>query len=226
MTMTLTEAFKNRFLNAYASQGAGIKQVVLAMAACLLLSAAIDLVYCMRTRKHGVSRRFMVSLTAVSLITLAFVLTIESSIVVSLGMIGALSVIRYRMAVKGPMEMMFLVWSVSVGIICGAGLYYIAVPLTALVGLVVLLSGRAPGAVRNRLLALDGRYPYDAARLESVLKRHARWHRVRTENIHNGDVNLVIELHRTQDEAALIEEIREMSDFHDATLQTQEGVVD
>lgn len=224
--MTLTEAFKNRFLNAYASQGAGIKQVVLAMAACLLLSAAIDLVYYIRKRKHGFSRRFMVSLTAVSLITLSFVLTIESSIVVSLGMIGALSVIRYRMAVKGPMEMMFLVWSVSLGIICGAGLYFIAVPLTALVGLIVLLSDRAPGAVRNRLLALDGCYPYDAARLESVLKRHARWHRVRTENIHNGDVNLVIELHQTRDEAALIEEIRQLSDFHDATLQTQEAVVD
>lgn len=224
--MTLTEAFKNRFLNAYASQGAGIKQVVLAMAACLLLSAAIDLVYYIRKRKHGFSRRFMVSLTAVSLITMSFVLTIESSIVVSLGMIGALSVIRYRMAVKGPMEMMFLVWSVSLGIICGAGLYFIAVPLTALVGLIVLLSDRAPGAVRNRLLALDGCYPYDAARLESVLKRHARWHRVRTENIHNGDVNLVIELHQTRDEAALIEEIRQLSDFHDATLQTQEAVVD
>lgn len=224
--MTLTEAFKNRFVNAYASQGAGIKQVVLAMAACLLLSAAIDLVYYIRKRKHGFSRRFMVSLTAVSLITLSFVLTIESSIVVSLGMIGALSVIRYRMAVKGPMEMMFLVWSVSLGIICGAGLYFIAVPLTALVGLIVLLSDRAPGAVRNRLLALDGCYPYDAARLESVLKRHARWHRVRTENIHNGDVNLVIELHQTRDEAALIEEIRQLSDFHDATLQTQEAVVD
>lgn len=224
--MTLTEAFKNRFLNAYASQGAGIKQVVLAMAACLLLSAAIDLVYYIRKCKHGFSRRFMVSLTAVSLITLSFVLTIESSIVVSLGMIGALSVIRYRMAVKDPMEMMFLVWSVSLGIICGAGLYFIAVPLTALVGLIVLLSDRALGAVRNRLLALDGCYPYDAARLESVLKRHARWHRVRTENIHNGDVNLVIELHQTRDEAALIEEIRQLSDFHDATLQTQEAVVD
>ncbi len=224
--MNLAETFKNKFLNAYAEQGVDVRRALIAMLLCLVIALVIAFAYFCRNRKHGFSMRFAVSLVAVSLISMAFVLTLETSIVVSLGMVGALSVIRYRMAVKSAMDMMFLFWSISLGIICGAGLYFVAVPLTALMGLVILLSDRKPEEARNRLLALDGRYPYDAARLEAVLKRHAQWHRVRTENIHNDDVNLVVELHRTREEAALLKELRQLSDFHDATLQTQEGVVD
>ena len=224
--MGLREAFKDRFLTAYAGQGASLKRVLLAMAACLLLSLVVDFVYYLRTRKHGFSMRYAVSLTAMSVITLAFVLTIESSIVVSLGMIGALSVVRYRMAVKSALDMLFMFGSISLGIICGVGLYFIAVPMVAILCVAVLLSDEAPGTERHKLLALDGRYPYDESRLNALLKRHAGWYRVRTESIHNGDVNLVIELHRTLDENALIEALRGSEDFHDVSLQAQEGVVD
>ena len=224
--MNLVEIFKNRFLNAYAGQGASLKRVLIAMAACLLLSLAMDAVYYLRTRKHGFSMRFAVSLSAMSLITLAFVLTIESSIVVSLGMVGALSVVRYRMAVKGALDMLFMVGAIVLGIICGVGLYFIAVPMVALLGAAVLLSGEAPEVKRNKLLALDGRFPYDEAKLNALLKRHARWYRVRTENVRNDGVNLVVELHRTKDEGALIEALRATGDFHDVSLQVQEGVVD
>ena len=224
--MNLAEIFKNRFLNGFAGQGASLMRVLIALGACLMLSLVLDAVYWLRTRKHGFSRRFALSLTGMSLITLSFVLTIESSIVVSLGMIGALSVIRYRMAVKGVLDMLFMVASIVLGIVCGVGLYFVAGPMVALLSAAVLLSGEAPEVKRNKMLALDGRFPYDEAGLNALLKRHARWYRVRTENVRNGDVNLVIELHRVADENALIEALRACGDFHDVSLQVQEGVVD
>ncbi len=224
--MGLREAIKTRFLNAHIGQGASLKRVLMAMAACLLLSMALDCAYYIRNHKRGFSMRFAVSLTAMSMITLAFVLTIQSSIVVSLGMVGALSVVRYRMSVNSTMDMLLLVGSIALGIICGAGLYYIAAPMAALLCGMLLLPDGSSGSDRNKLLALDGRYPYDRARLNALLKRHARWHRVRSESIHNADVNLVIELHQTKDESALIEALRGAGDFHDVSLQVQEGVVD
>ena len=69
------------------------------------------------------------------MITAALILTMQSSVVLSLGMVGALSIVRFRTAIKDPMDLMFLFWSISVGIICGAGLAQVAVILSVVVTL-------------------------------------------------------------------------------------------
>ena len=96
-----------------------------------------------------------------SVITAAIILAMQSNLVISLGMVGALSIVRFRTAIKDPMDLVFLFWSISIGIICGAGLYEVAL-LTCLVVTILILvlenlpASRAPGhpLYRNHELRL------------------------------------------------------------------------
>ena len=100
------------------------------IAATLIVTALLALyifaIYRLVTRKVFYSKNFNISLAVMSLITAAIILAMQSNLVISLGMVGALSIVRFRTAIKDPMDLAFLFWSISVGIICGAGLYEVA----------------------------------------------------------------------------------------------------
>jgi uncharacterized membrane protein YhiD involved in acid resistance len=226
--MSFSDIFKKGFLNSYTNTEITFQYAVIAMLVCVLISVVICAVYYFKSRKYFFSKEFAVSLVALAIITTAVILTIQSSIVVSLGMVGALSIVRFRTAIKNPLDLVFLFWAIAVGIICGAGIYYIAVALTLIVGIVVLLSDEVPGLPRNKILVLDGTYPYREEELTKILKKHTKYFNVRSESVHNDSVNLIIEVRgrATVESGALIGEIRAMGEFHDVSLLVQEGAVD
>jgi len=224
--MSIRDIFKRGFLTSYANTDITFRYAMLAMLICLMLSLVICAVYYFKARKYFFSKEFAVSLVALSVITVSVILTIQASVVVSLGMVGALSIVRFRTAIKNPLDLVFLFWSISTGIICGAGLYYIAVPLMLILGVAILLSDEVPGVNRNRILVLDGRYPYDAAQTMAIVKKYAKWYNVRTESVHNDEVNLIVEVRRVKDSAGLIKALRDTGAFHDVSLLVQEGTID
>jgi len=79
-----------------------------------------------------------------AVVTAGIILAMQSSIVISLGMVGALSIVRFRTAIKDPMDLLFLFWSIGTGIICGAGLYEIAIILAVLVTLSIIFLDAFP----------------------------------------------------------------------------------
>lgn len=224
--MSFGDVFKKGFLNSYANNEITFQYAVTAMCVCLLISIVICIVYYFKSRKYFFSKEFAVSLMALSVITVSVILTIQSSVVVSLGMVGALSIVRFRTAIKNPLDLVFLFWSISVGIICGAGIYYIAVPLTLILGIAILLSDEIPGISRNKLLVLDGIYPYDTEDLKRILNKNVSWFRIRTESVHNDDVNLIIEVRRIKDSESLIADLKQNGDYHDVSILIQEGSVE
>ena len=224
--MSFNDIFKKGFLSSYANTEITFKYAVVVMAITLVISLVAVAVYYFKSRKYFFSKEFAVSLAALSVTTTSVILTIQSSVVVSLGMVGALSIVRFRTAIKNPLDLVFLFWAISIGIICGAGLFYIAVSLTLILAVAILLSDEVPGVARNKILVLDGRYPYDEAALTALLKKHVRWYNIRTESVHNDDVNLIIEVRRVKDGGALIKALRETGAFHDVSLLVQEGSVD
>ena len=224
--MGFNDIFKKGFLTSYANTEITFRYAVLAMLICLAISLVICTVYYFKSRKYFFSKEFAVSLVALSVITVSVILTIQASVVVSLGMVGALSIVRFRTAIKNPLDLVFLFWSIATGIICGAGLYFIALPLTLILGIAILLSDEVPGVSRNRILVLDGSYPYDEAQTLSIVKKYAKWYNVRTESVHNDAVNLIIEVRKVKDSPALIRELRQTGAFHDVSLLVQEGTID
>lgn len=224
--MNFSDIFKNSFLKSYSNQDVSFQGVVICLLFCLLLSSLVCCVYYFKSRKYFFSKEFAVSIVALSIITAAVILTIQSSIVVSLGMVGALSIVRFRTAIKNPLDLVFCFWAITIGIICGAGINYIAVGLTLLLGVIILLSDEIPGVSKHKILVVDGNYPLNREELYKIIGKHCRYFNVRTETVHNETVNLIIELKGLKDDGALIDSLKELGCFHDISIIQQEGTID
>ena len=142
--MSFRDIFKKSFLEGFSSTEITSVTVVAALGIAGLLALYIFLVYRIMTRKAFYSKSFNISLVGVTEITAALILTMQSSVVLSLGMVGALSIVRFRTAVKDPLDLMFLFWAISVGIICGAGQALIAVALSVVLTLVIMILNKFP----------------------------------------------------------------------------------
>ena len=142
--MNFSDIFKQSFLDGFVGTELGFKEILMVFLITACLAAYIFLVYRVVTRRTFYSKNFNIALAMLCMITAAVILTIQFSIVISLGMVGALSIVRFRTAVKDPMDLVFLFWSIGTGIICGAGLAEIAVILALLLTAGVLLLDRLP----------------------------------------------------------------------------------
>ena len=135
--MNFIDIFKKSFLEGYASVRIDVAQIVMCMVITVLIAGYVFLIYRTVNKNAFYNRNFNLSLIALSVITAAVILTIQSNIVISLGMVGALSIVRFRTAIKDPMDLVFLFWSISVGIICGAGLAVVAVVASIIITVII-----------------------------------------------------------------------------------------
>ncbi len=126
----------------------------LTMLLAFVLGLFILYVYRKTFKGVMVSRSFGVSLMALTLITSLIIMAITSNIILSLGMVGALSIVRFRSAIKEPMDIAFLFWSISVGIVVGAGLIPMAIFGSLFIGLVLILFARGQGVDAPYLLVV------------------------------------------------------------------------
>ncbi|MDO4982613.1 MAG: DUF4956 domain-containing protein [Eubacteriales bacterium] len=120
----------------------------------LVLGLCIYAVYRIQTRSSFFSASLAVSLVGVAVVTCGIIITIQYSLVVSLGMVGALSIVRFRTAIKDPVDLLYLYWSISVGIICGAGITRLAIYLSVIVAAVIIILGNIPTVRAPMLLVV------------------------------------------------------------------------
>ena len=142
--MSYGDIFRKSFFEGYASSALSVKSIMICMAVTILISAYIFILYRLINRQSFYNKNFNISLPAMAIITAAIILTIQSSIIISLGMVGALSIVRFRTAIKDPMDLVFLFWSISVGIVCGAGFAIIAVIASIALTCAILLADHLP----------------------------------------------------------------------------------
>lgn len=135
--MTFDDVFKSSFLEQAADLS--IVDMLLAMAFAFALGLFIFYVYKKTFTGVMYSASFGVALIAMALITTLIILAVTSNIILSLGMVGALSIVRFRTAVKEPLDIAFLFWAISVGIVVGAGLLPLAVICSLIIGVVLLV---------------------------------------------------------------------------------------
>jgi len=129
-------------------------QILIGVSVALLCSIIIYAVYRIFYRGVCYSENFNLLLVITSLVTTFIIMTISANIVLSLGMVGSLSIIRFRSAVKDPLDVGFLFWSVAVGITCGAGLYQTAVLCTLFIAAVYVVGVLLRFSVRKYLLVI------------------------------------------------------------------------
>lgn len=135
--MTFNDIFKSSFLEKASSFS--ILDMVIALVLAFVIGLFIFLVYKKTFRGVMYSENFGVSLVAMTLITTLIILAVTSNVVLSLGMVGALSIVRFRSAIKEPLDIAFVFWSISIGIVLGAGLIPLAVFGSVFIGIILLL---------------------------------------------------------------------------------------
>ena len=135
--MSFNDVFKSSFLESVIEFS--IPDTIIGLAAALLLGLFIFVIYKKALTGVMYSSGFALTLTGLSLVTTLVIMAVTSNVVLSLGMVGALSIVRYRTAVKDPLDVGFLFWTVAVGVTCGAGLYLISLMGTVAIALVYIL---------------------------------------------------------------------------------------
>lgn len=222
--MSFKDIFKKSFLEGYSGAEITSVTVIVALVIACALALYIFLVYRVITRKTFYSKNFNISLAGITVITAALILTMQSSVVLSLGMVGALSIVRFRTAVKDPMDLMFLFWSISVGIICGAGLAQVAVILSIVVTVGVLVLNQLPVAKVPMILVVNASDIEIEGKVTEILSQFSKHYTVKSRNMTKDTLDLVIEI-RTADGGKLIKQLMSIDDVTSASLLSHDGEV-
>ena len=198
------------------------------IAATLIVTALLALyifaIYRLVTRKVFYSKNFNISLAVMSLITAAIILAMQSNLVISLGMVGALSIVRFRTAVKDPIDLAFLFWSISIGIICGAGLYEIALVTSVGVTVFILVLDMLPVGKAPMMLVVNSSEMNGEKAVLDVVGKYARYYKVKSRNLSKGRLDLVIEL-KVKEESALVSEVAALDGMLSASMISHDGEV-
>lgn len=219
--MTFSDIFKSSFLENISS--VTVFDMALALILAFGLGIFIFLIY--KKTYNGVmySSSFGVTLIALTMITTVLILAVTSNVVLSLGMVGALSIVRFRTAIKEPLDIAFLFWSIAVGIILAAGMIPLAVIGSVIIGLILLVFVNRKSRCNPYIVVLqcDGYESEQAARayIENKTKRCV----VKNKTAQKGFVELNLEIRLKDDNTDFINELSEMPGVQSAVLVSYNG---
>ncbi len=219
--MTFSDIFKSSFLENVTS--VSIFDMVLALALAFCVGIFIFLVY--KKTYSGVmySSSFAVTLVALTMITTLVILAVTSNVVLSLGMVGALSIVRFRTAIKEPLDIAFLFWSIAAGIVLAAGLIPLAVFGSIFIGIFLLIFANRKDHSNPYIVVIrcDGH----EAEVEAVnfLKRVSKRCVTKSKSAQRGEVELNMEIRLMDDNTDFINQLSEMPGVHSAVLVSYNG---
>lgn len=222
--MSYADIFKKSFLEGYASSDLSVKSIAVCMIITTLIAAYIFILYRMLNRQSFYNKNFNLALPALAIITAAIILTIQSSIIISLGMVGALSIVRFRTAIKDPMDLVFLFWSISIGIVCGAGFAIIAVIASVVLTCILLLADRLPIAKAPQILLVNSKTFENEEEIMEIIRKYCMLHKVKARNLTSDHLDMAIEV-RVKDEAVLVKELMRLEQVTSASLIAHDGEV-
>ncbi len=219
--MTLSDIFKSSFLENVTS--VSVLDMVLAMVLAFAIGLFIFLIYKKTYAGIMYSSSFGVTLVALTMITTLVILAVTSNVVLSLGMVGALSIVRFRAAIKEPMDIAFLFWAIAVGIVLAAGMIPLAVFGSVIIGLILLVFANRKESVNPFIVVLkcSGQEAEDAAvkYLTEQTKRCA----VRSKTVQKGDIELTCEVRLAGEDTSFINTLSDMPGVSSAVLVAFNG---
>ena len=216
------DIFKNGFVEKFTSEDITVLQIFGVLCLVALISVYIFAVYCLVTGKTFYSKNFNISIAALAMITAAIILAVQSNIVISLGMVGALSIVRFRTAVKDPLDLCFLFWSIAVGICCGAHMAEIAIILSVFMTLLVFALDKLPMGQAPMILVVNMEDAGMEPMLVDKIKEYCKYFEIKSRNIRENNCNVVIEL-RVKDEYGLVQGIKQLKGIKNVSLVSHDG---
>ena len=219
--MTFNDIFKSSFLENVTA--ISIFDMALALVLAFGLGMFIFLVYKKTYQGVMYSSSFGVTLLALTMITTLVILAVTSNVVLSLGMVGALSIVRFRTAIKEPLDIAFLFWSIAAGIVLAAGMIPLAVIGSVVIGLILLIFVNRKSHVNPYIVVLqcDGRESEAAAR--NCLEKRTQRCCVKSKTAQKGRIELNLEIRLKDDNTDFINDLADMEGVHSAVLVSYNG---
>ncbi len=180
-----SDIFKNSFITESGATTLTVPKAAAIIIASLILGAVICLVYKLTYKGVLFSANFCLSLLAMELITTFIIMTVTSNVILSLGMVGALSIVRFRTAIKDPMDIAFLYFAICAGIMTGAGLIGLAAVGVIIVGAVLFLAGKLPAKDEAYILMITVEEQDEEAVCKYIIKSTAKC-QLKSKTVSNG----------------------------------------
>lgn len=219
--MTFQDIFKSSFLENVGSVSAF--DMVLALILAFGLGMFIFLVYKKTFSGVMYSSSFGVTLIALTMITTVVILAVTSNVVLSLGMVGALSIVRFRTAIKEPLDIAFLFWSIAVGIVLAAGMIPLAVVGSLAIGIVLLVFVNRKPHLNPYIVVLSCEGHTSEQKALDFLTGKVRKCVVKSKTAQKGLVELNLEIRMKEDNTDFINELADMDGINSAVLVSYNG---
>lgn len=222
--MKFQDVFKKSFLEGFTGSDISTTKIAVTMLVTCILALYIFAMYRLVTRKTFYSKTFNIAIAIIAIITAGIILAMQSSLVISLGMVGALSIVRFRTAIKDPLDLIFLFWSISIGIICGAGLFEVALLMSILVTIALIGLDLVPVAKAPMILVINSEDKTKEEQIISIVAQYTKVYKVKSRNISKNNLDMIIEI-RTKEDAKLANEISNLDKITTVSLLSHDGEV-
>lgn len=223
--MKIQDYFKksvwSSFMDGQGMTGDFAVKIAVAMAFAVLLGVAIYKIYGAYFSGVVYSRSFATSLLGITVLTCMLTLAISSNIVISLGMVGALSIVRYRTAIKDPMDLLYLFWAISVGITLGAGLYLLAAVTMAIMTLIIHITYNRQK--KGLVYIMVVHYETEMAGNEVMRAVGNIRHQLKSKTFRGELTEMTVELFCRNDNTVFLERIKAVEGVQDVTLIQYNG---
>lgn len=219
--MTFSDVFKSSFLSNINSFST--LDVLLALGLAFVIGLFIFLIYKKTYQGVMYSDSFGVSLIAMSMITSLVIIAVTSNVVLSLGMVGALSIVRFRTAIKEPMDIAFLFWAIAVGIVLGAGLLPLAIIGSVIIGIIIVVfSTRKIGDTPYILVVSCENEETENAAYE-LIKAEAKKSLLKSKAVNKLGVELTYEVRIKDDNTGFVNKVSAVDGVTNAVLVSYNG---
>ncbi|MCR5686971.1 MAG: DUF4956 domain-containing protein [Lachnospiraceae bacterium] len=192
--MSFKDLISNNFISGFSGADITVAEIITTLGVTFLIALYLFAVYRFITENAFYSKEYNISMVAMAIVTAGIILAMQSSLVISLGMVGALSIVRFRTAIKEPIDLLFLFWSIGTGIICGAGLYKVAVVLAVCVTIAIALLKFIPESRTGMMLFVGSAGKIPSEELYGAVKPYGRIVSVKSVNMTSSGTNAVYEV--------------------------------
>lgn len=214
--MTFSDIFKSSFLESVTEFS--VIDTIIGMTFALVIGLFIFVIYKKTFSGVMYSTGFAMSLIGLSLVTTLVIMAVTSNVVLSLGMVGALSIVRFRAAIKEPMEIVFLFWSLAVGIVIGAGMIPLAVIGSVIIGVILVLFSSRKFSNTPYILIVDcGDEQAEQAAL-SIIGQSVDKYIVKSKTVNEAGIELTAEIRVKDNATGFVNRVSKISGVSGATL--------
>lgn len=222
--MSFTDVIKKSVLKGFESGDISTSSIFTILIVTLILSAWLYIVYMLINKNSMYDREYHITMAMISVVTAGIVIAMQSNIVISLGMVGALSIVRFRTAIKSPLDLLFLFWSIGNGIICGAMLFEIAIAVSLVISLGIFIYQTLPIGRPTLLLIVNSTKDVDEERLCKIVKDYSYQDRIKSRNYKKTGNDYIFEL-RTKRSSELLRSLEKEEGIVQFSLLLQNGEI-